>query len=161
MMKAITIILISTILIGCQGPKLDPVIQFVIDNHGQKVGHGNCKELMVDALSLKYDNFYEGYFLNPDSMAARSITDIALIEPGDLIMIEDTISNFAHVGIVTDVSGDSVIYAAQNVQKSYSDQQIEIFLYGQRDNAYAGSSVEYDMLVLSEPRTEVVYVFNF
>jgi len=160
-MKAIITILVSIILIGCKEPKMDPTVQYVIDNHGQKVGHGNCKELVVEAMSLKYDNFYEGYFLNPDSMAARSITDVASITPGDLIMIEDTATNFAHVGIVTHFSGDTIIFASQNVQKSYSDQELEIFLYGKRDHAYAGSSVEYEMLVLGEPMAETLYLFDF
>jgi len=160
-MKAIIYILAALSLVGCKEPKIDPIIQFIYDNHGMKVGHGNCKELVVEAMSLKYENFYEDYFLNDDTLVSRNIRDMAKVGPGDLIMLTDTIYNYSHIGIITDVYGDTMIYASQNIQQSYSDQEIEIFLYGKRDNAFSESKVQYDMVVLGDTSNHLVFLFDF
>ncbi len=123
-----------------------PVLDFVNAKAGKKVGNGDCLSFVIEAESKQYQNWYKNYFMQPDSMQARRV-NLEDMLPGDVIMFEgvvmsDSSSIDQHIGIVTKVDGDVIVYASQNLGR-HGDKEISRKHHGVKAKVFKSSCVVF------------------
>ncbi len=144
------------------------MVKFAIDNYHKKVGYGICYEFVEKAVNEKNKNkSFVTILSNRDSMMSYSVPKDS-IHPGDvLILIRALFSDSsyienAHVGIITDFNGDSIIYASQNVATIKNQKEKTIKLKdGEKITVLKHSQVVYGQVVLSELISGEIIVCRF
>ena len=167
-MKNILPILLLISNIGfCQSDSINPILQFVYDNHGKKVGQGICAELVAEAVNHKNgnNNFY-ALFNDRDSLAIREVCFQEAL-PGDIICFVDVAFKDqeyirgAHMGILTDILGDSAVYANQNAVYEDNLKFKTIKRGGEKMEVLKKSKVVYYPFDIREAISGQVLIYRF
>ena len=149
----------------CQDDTTNVILKFVYEHHHKKVGQGVCSELVLEAMKLKYNNFGE-LFRNRDTLNSKWVAYLEDIKAGDIILFRearfsdgDYIDN--HMGIVTDIQGDSILYASQNVQMKRHEREKIIDFYGKKVSVYKKSRVVYSAIYMNKLISGYVEIYRF